>query len=255
MRLKGKVAMVTGGGAGIGRGIVLALAREGADVAVLDINRDAALKTAKEAEALGGILALAVEADVASLASVNGAVEKVLGQFGKIDVLVNNAGISPKRQGVKVPVVEMDPEEWERVIAVNLSGAFLCSRAVLPGMMERKYGKIINMASVAGKTGGFAGGAHYASSKAGIIGLTKAIALESAKYGINVNAVMPSRIRTDMGFSIPEAKLQERLAQIPLGRLGTTDDVAEAVLFLACDQTSSWITGTTLNVSGGALMD
>ncbi len=254
MRFKGKVAMVTGGGAGIGRGIVLALAGEGADVAVLDINRDAALKTAKEAEALG-ISALAVEADVASLASVNGAVEKVLGQFGKIDVLVNNAGISPKRQGVKVPVVEMDPAEWERVIAVNLSGAFLCSRAVLPGMMERKYGKIINMASVAGKTGGFAGGAHYASSKAGIIGLTKAIALESAKYGINVNAVMPSRIRTDMGFSIPEAKLQERLAQIPLGRLGTADDVAEAILFLACDQTSSWITGATLNVSGGALMD
>ncbi len=254
MRFKGKVAMVTGGGAGIGRGIVLALAREGADVAVLDINRDAALKTAKEAEALG-ISALAVEADVASLASVNGAVERVLGQFGKIDVLVNNAGISPKRQGVKVPVVEMDPAEWERVIAVNLSGAFLCSRAVLPGMMERKYGKIINMASVAGKTGGFAGGAHYASSKAGIIGLTKAVALESAKYGINVNAVMPSRIRTDMGFSIPEAKLQERLAQIPLGRLGTADDVAEAILFLACDQTSSWITGATLNVSGGALMD
>ena len=254
MRFKGKVAMITGGGAGIGRGIVLALAREGADVAVLDINRDAALKTAKEAEALG-VLALAVEADVASPASVNGAVEKVLGQFGKIDVLVNNAGISPKRKGVKVPVVEMDPAEWERVIAVNLSGTFLCSRAVLPGMMERKYGKIINMASVAGKTGGSAGGAHYASSKAGIIGLTKAIALESAKYGINVNAVMPSRIRTDMGFSIPEAKLQERLAQIPLGRLGTADDVAEAVLFLACDQTSSWITGATLNVSGGALMD
>ncbi len=254
MRFKGKVAIVTGGGAGIGRGIVLALAREGADVAVMDINRDAAWKTAQEAEALG-VPALAIEADVASAASVNEAVQKVLGRFGKIDILVNNAGISPKRQGMKVPVAEMDPAEWERVIAVNLSGAFLCSRAVLPGMMERKYGKIINMASVAGKTGGFAGGAHYASSKAGIIGLTKAIALESAKYGINVNAVMPSRIRTDMGFSIPEAKLQERLAQIPLGRLGTTDDVAEAVLFLADDHTSSWITGATLNVSGGALMD
>jgi len=254
MRFKGKVAMVTGGGAGIGRGIVLAFAREGANVAILDVNRDAALKSAKEAEAQG-IQALAVEADVASPGSVNEAVKKVLGQFGKIDILVNNAGISPKRQGVKVPVAEMDPAEWERVIAINLSGAFLCSRAVLPGMMERKYGKIINMASVAGKTGGFAAGAHYASSKAGIIGLTKAIALESAKYGINVNAVMPSRIQTDMGFSIPEAKLKERLSQIPLGRLGTTDDVAEAVLFLACDQSSSWITGATLNVSGGLLMD
>jgi 3-oxoacyl-[acyl-carrier protein] reductase len=198
---------------------------------------------------------LAVETDVAIPKSVEEAVKKVLGQFRKIDILVNNAGISPKRQGVKVPVAEMDPAEWQRVIAINLSGAFLCSRAVLPGMMERKYGKIINMASVAGKTGGFAAGAHYASSKAGIIGLTKAIALESAKYGINVNAVMPSRIQTDMGFSIPEAKLKERLSQIPLGRLGTTDDVAEAVLFLACDQSSSWITGATLNVSGGLLMD
>lgn len=254
MSLKGKVGVVTGGGAGIGRGIVLALAREGADVGVLDINGEVASKTAKDAEALG-VRALALEADVASRESVEKAIKKVLGVFGKIDILVNNAGISPKRQGMKVPVVEMDPAEWERVIAVNLGGVFLCSRAVLPGMIERKYGKIINMSSVAAKTGGFAGGAHYASSKAGILALTKAIALEVARYGINVNAVMPSRIKTEMGFSIPESKLKERLAQIPLGRLGTPEDVAEAILFLACDQTSSWITGATLNVSGGALMD
>lgn len=254
MRLKGKAGVVTGGGAGIGRGIVLALAREGADVGVLDINREAASKTAKDAEALN-VRALALEADVASQKSVENAIRKVLGVFGKIDILVNNAGISPKRQGLKVPVVEMDPAEWERVIAVNLRGVFLCSRAVLPGMIERKYGKIINMSSVSAKTGGFAGGAHYASSKAGILALTKAIALEVARYGINVNAVMPSRIKSEMGFSIPESKLKERLAQIPLGRLGTPEDVAEAILFLACDQTSSWITGATLNVSGGALMD
>jgi 3-oxoacyl-[acyl-carrier protein] reductase len=254
MRLKGKAGVVTGGGAGIGRGIVLALAREGADVGVLDINGEAASKTAKDAEALD-VRALSLEADVASQKSVENAIKKVLGVFGKIDILVNNAGISPKRQGLKVPVVEMDPAEWERVIAVNLGGVFLCSRAVLPGMIERKYGKIINMSSVSAKTGGFAGGAHYASSKAGILALTKAIALEVARYGINVNAVMPSRIKTEMGFSIPESKLKERLAQIPLGRLGTPEDVAEAILFLACDQTSGWITGATLNVSGGALMD
>ena len=254
MRLKGKAGVVTGGGAGIGRGIVLALAREGADVGVLDINGEAASKTAKDAEALD-VRALSLEADVASQKSVENAIKKVLGVFGKIDILVNNAGISPKRQGLKVPVVEMDPAEWERVIAVNLGGDFLCSRAVLPGMIERKYGKIINMSSVSAKTGGFAGGAHYASSKAGILALTKAIALEVARYGINVNAVMPSRIKTEMGFSIPESKLKERLAQIPLGRLGTPEDVAEAILFLACDQTSGWITGATLNVSGGALMD
>jgi 3-oxoacyl-[acyl-carrier protein] reductase len=254
MRLKGKAGVVTGGGSGIGRGIVLALAREGADVAVLDINREAASNTARDAEA-HGIRAVALEADVAGRESVESAVKKVLGAFGKIDILVNNAGISPKRQGLKVPVVEMDPGEWDRVIAVNLSGVFLCSRAVLPGMIERKYGKIINMSSVAAKTGGFAGGAHYASSKAGILALTKAIALEVARYGINVNAVMPSRIKSEMGFSIPESKLKERIAQIPLGRMGTPEDVAQAILFLACDETSGWITGATLNVSGGALMD
>jgi 3-oxoacyl-[acyl-carrier protein] reductase len=254
MRLKGKAGVVTGGGAGIGRGIVLAMAREGADVAVLDMNWEAASNTARDAEAYG-VRALGLEADVAGKESVETAVQKVLGAFGKIDILVNNAGISPKRQGLKVPVVEMDPVEWNRVIAVNLSGVFLCSRAVLPGMIERKYGKIINMSSVAAKTGGFAGGAHYASSKAGILALTKAIALEVARYGINVNAVMPSRIKSEMGFSIPESKLKERIAQIPLGRMGTPEDVAQAVLFLACDETAAWITGATLNVSGGALMD
>jgi 3-oxoacyl-[acyl-carrier protein] reductase len=254
MRLRGKVGVVTGGGAGIGRGIVLALAREGADVGVLDINGEVATKTAKDAEGLG-VRALALETDVAIRESVEKAIKKILDVFGKIDILVNNAGISPKRQGMKVPVVEMDPAEWERVIAVNLGGVFLCSRAVLPGMIERRYGKIINMSSVAAKTGGFAGGAHYASSKAAILALTKAIALEVAKFGINVNAVMPSRVESAIGYSIPEAKLKERLSQIPLGRFGTPNDVAEAVLFLACDQTSSWMTGATLNLSGGALMD
>ncbi len=215
---------------------------------------DTATQTAKEAEAFG-VSARALRADVASLQDVEKAVQELIHAFGKIDLLVNNAGISPKRQGLKVPVVEMDPAEWKKVIAINLGGTFLCSRAVLPGMIERKYGKIINISSVSAKTGGFAGGAHYASSKAGILALTKAIALEVAQYGINVNAVMPSRIESAMGYSIPEAKLKERLSHIPLGRFGKPEDIAEAVLFLACDQTSSWITGATLNVSGGALMD
>ena len=254
MRFRGKVAWVPGGGAGIGRGIVLAFAKEGADVGVMDINRETASQTAEEAKAFG-VRALAIQADVASLEEVERTVQELIQAFGKIDILVNNAGISPKRQGLKVPVVEMDPAEWEKVIAINLGGTFLCSRAVLPGMIGRKYGKIINISSVSAKTGGFAGGAHYASSKAAILALTKAIALEVAKFGINVNAVMPSRIESAMGYSISEAKLKERLSQIPLGRFGTPNDVAEAALFLACDQTSSWMTGATLNVSGGALMD
>jgi 3-oxoacyl-[acyl-carrier protein] reductase len=254
MRFKGKVGLVTGGGSGIGRSIVLAFAKEGADVGVLDINLETATQTAKEAEAFG-VRARALQADVASEEEVERAVRELIDAFGKVDILVNNAGISPKRQGLKVPVVEMDPAEWERVLAINLGGTFLCSRAVLAGMIARKYGKIINISSVAAKTGGFAGGAHYASSKAGILALTKAIALEVAKYGINVNAVMPSRIESAMGYSIPEAKLKERLSQIPLGRFGTPNDVAQAVMFLASDQTSSWMTGATLNVSGGALMD
>ncbi|MDH4268460.1 MAG: SDR family oxidoreductase [Deltaproteobacteria bacterium] len=254
MRFKGKVGLITGGGAGIGRGIALAFAKEGADVGIMDIKKEPASQTARDAEALG-VRALALQADVADPEAVAAAVQEVLRTFGKIDILVNNAGISPKRQGVKVPVVEMDPAEWAKVIAINLGGVFLCSRAVLPSMMERKYGKIINISSVSAKTGGFAGGAHYASSKAGILALTKAIALEVAQYGINVNAVMPSRIISDMGYSIPEAKLKERLSMIPLGRFGTPEDVAEAVLFLACDRSSSWMTGATLNISGGALMD
>ena len=253
MRLKGKVGVVTGG-VWDRPGIVLALAREGADIAVLDINREAASKTAKDAGA-HGVRALGLEADVAGKESVESAVQKVLGAFGKIDILVNNAGISPKRQGSESAGRGDGPWRVGPGDRRELSGVFLCSRAVLPGMIERKYGKIINMSSVAAKTGGFAGGAHYASSKAGILAFTKAIALEVARYGINVNAVMPSRIKSEMGFSIPESKLKERIAQIPLGRMGTPEDVAQAVLFLACDETSAWITGATLNVSGGALMD
>ena len=254
MRFKGKVGLVTGGGSGIGRGIALALAREGAEMAVLDVNPETAARTAKEAEAFG-IRSHSLQVDVASPQQVEKAVREVINVFGRIDILVNNAGISPKRQGLKVPVVEMDPSEWERVLGINLGGVFLCSRAVLPGMIARRYGKIINISSVAAKTGGFAGGAHYASSKAAILALTKAIALEVAQYGINVNAVMPSRIESAMGYSIPEEKLKQRLSQIPLGRFGTPKDVAEAVMFLASDEASSWMTGATLNVSGGALMD
>jgi 3-oxoacyl-[acyl-carrier protein] reductase len=246
--------LVTGGGAGIGRGIVLTLAREGADMGVLDINRETAFKTAKDAEALG-VRTRPLIADVASQKEVESAVRELIDTFGKIDILVNNAGISPKRQGLKVPVAELDAAEWDRVTAVNLRGVFLCCRAVLPGMIERKYGQIISISSTAAKTGGRIAGASYATSKAGILALTKAIAREVAPLGITVNAIMPGRILTEMAYGSLESKLKERLSQTPLGRFGQPEEIGEAVLFLACDQTSSWITGSTLNVSGGALMD
>lgn len=232
MRLKGKVALVTGGGAGIGRGIVLTLAREGADMGVLDINRESASKTAKDAEAFG-VRARPLIADVASQKEVESAVRELTNTFGKIDILVNNAGISPKRQGLKVPVAELDPAEWDRVMAVNLGGVFLCCRAVLPGMIERKYGKIISISSTAAKTGGLIAGASYAASKAGILALTKAIAREVAPIGITVNAITPGRILTDMGSSSLESKLKERLSQTPLGRFGKPEEIGEAVLFFS----------------------
>jgi 3-oxoacyl-[acyl-carrier protein] reductase len=254
MRLKEKVALVTGGGAGIGRGIVLTLAREGSSVGVLDLNREAASKTAKEAEAFG-VGARPLFADVSSQKEVEGAVIELINAFGKIDILVNNAGISLKRQGLKIDVVDMTLAEWEKVIAVNLGGVFICCKAILPGMIERKYGRIINISSTAAKTGGLIAGASYSASKAGILALTKAVAREVARFGITVNAIMPGRILTEMGSSSSESKLKERLAQTPLGRFGKPEEIGEAVVFLSCDQSGSWITGATLNVSGGVHMD
>ncbi len=254
MMLKGQVAIVTGGGDGIGKGIVLRLAEEGADVAVVDINAKSAENVSEEVRRKGR-KSLPLVADVSNNDEVKDAVEAVLKQWGEIDILVNNAGISPKRKGVKVDLVDMPDEEWDRVLKVNLTGMFYFCKACLPSMIARRYGKIVNISSVAGKTGGFAGGIHYASSKAGILGFTKTLAREVARYGINANVVMPSRVETKLGLEIPQEMLKLRLSQIPLGRFGTPEDVGEAVLFLVNHRASSWITGATLNLSGGLLMD
>ena len=254
MILENQKAIVTGGGDGIGRGIALRLAEEGADIAVVDINAQSAEKASEEVRKKGR-KSLPLVLDVSNHKDVKKAVDTVLREWGQIDIVVNNAGISPKKNGVKVNLVEMSDEEWDRVIRVNLTGMFYFCKACLPSMMARRYGKIVNISSVSGKTGGFAGGIHYVTSKAGIIGFTKALAKEVAPYGLNANVVMPSRIETKLGLNISQELLQLRLSQIPLGRFGTPEDVAEGVLFLVNHRASSWMTGATLNLSGGALMD
>ncbi len=254
MILESQTAIVTGGGDGIGKGIALRLAEEGADIAIVDINAQGAEYVSEEVKRRGR-RSLPLVADVSKNDEVRNAVGTVLREWGQIDILVNNAGISPKRKGVKVSLVEMPDEEWDRVLRVNLTGMFYFCKACLPFMMARGYGKIVNISSVAGKTGGFAGGIHYAASKAGILGFTKALAREVAPYGLNANIVMPSRVETKLGLEIPQEMLNLRLSQIPLGRFGTPEDVAEAVLFLVNHHASSWITGATLNLSGGLLMD
>lgn len=253
MVLKDQKAIVTGGADGIGKAIVLRLAEEGASIGVVDINFHGAGEVAEEIKRKG-VQALPLAADVANPDEVRNAVDTVLKEWGRIDILVNNAGICPRKDGVKVNLVDMSYEEWDWVIKVNLTGMFYFCKACLPSMIARRYGKIVNISSVSGKVSG-PSPIHYATSKAGIFGFTKTLALEVAPYGINANVVMPSRVETKLGMSVPQEKLKERLSQIPLGRFGRPTDIAEAVLFLVNHRASSWITGATLNVSGGLLMD
>jgi 3-oxoacyl-[acyl-carrier protein] reductase len=246
MNLEGRVALVTGAAQGIGRAIALALAEVGADVAGGDVKLEQLQEVAKEIEALGR-KALALPLDVARPDSVKEAVDKALEVFGKIDILVNNAGITKDNL-----LMRMKPEDWDLVLRVNLSGAFLCTRAVLPGMVKQRYGRIINIASVVAQAGN-AGQANYIASKAGIIGLTKAVAAEVASRNITVNAIAPGFIATAMTENLPEAVRQRLLSLIPLGRLGTDRDVACGVRFLASEE-ASYVTGHVLNINGGMYM-
>jgi len=239
MRLKDKVAIVTGGGQGIGRAICLALAKEGCNVAVGDINIQTAEKVAEEIRSLQRS-ALAIKVDVSDNRQVNQMVEVALKEFGKIDILVNNAGIA--YQGT---IENMKEEDWDKVIDVNLKGTFLCSKAVIKLMKKQRSGKIINLASFSGKVGGLTVGANYAASKAGVICFTKSLAMELASYNVNVNAVSPAFIDTTMSTTFPE---------IPIGRKGLPEDVANAVVFLASEE-ASFITAEILDVDGGMSKD
>lgn len=243
---KDKVAVVTGASRGIGRSICLALAAGGARVVAFDLDLDETEKVAEEIRTLG-VDALAVKGNVTIAADAERMIDVAVEKFGRVDILVNNAGIT--RDGL---LLRMKDEEWDAVLNVNLKGAFLCSRAAAKVMMKQRYGRIINIASVVGQMGN-AGQANYCASKAGLMGLTKSNARELAKRNVTVNAVAPGFIATAMTDALPEKTRQELAAQIPLERLGTAEDIANAVLFLAAER-SGYITGQVIGVNGGMYM-
>jgi 3-oxoacyl-[acyl-carrier protein] reductase len=246
-RLDGKIALVTGGGRGIGRGIALELAREGADVAInFRRGREQAEATAREIEALGRRAVLA-QADVSDLAQLQGAVADVVGALGGLDVVVANSGVASRVQTVQA----MDPAEWRRVLATDLDGAFFTARATLDHLVSRK-GTLIFISSV-GADMAAPGGAPYYVAKAGVNVLTKVIAREVAGQGVRVNCVAPGLVRSDMGDRLIKAFGDAMIAGIPLGRAGEPVDIGKAVAFLASDD-ASFITGKILRVDGGAWM-
>jgi|LQYC01.1.fsa_nt_gi 3-oxoacyl-[acyl-carrier protein] reductase len=246
LRLHDRVAIITGGAQGIGRAIGLLLAQNGADIVIADINHKQAEETAQEI-ALLGRKSLAVKVDVSNFSEAENLGKTVFDAFGQIDILVNNAGIT--RDGF---VLRMKEEEWDAVIAINLKSVFNCSKAVIRYMGKQRGGKIISVASVVGQIGNI-GQANYAASKAGIIGFTKTLAREFASRGIMVNAVAPGFIETDMTRTLPEKVREGFISNIPLGRMGTPEEIAEAVLFLATDA-SNYITGQVININGGLYM-
>jgi len=243
---KGKVAIVTGASRGIGRSIALALAAEGARIVAVDMAPEGVEALAAEIKGAGGE-ALAVQGNVTLTADAERMVEAAVEAFGRVDILVNNAGIT--RDGL---LLRMKDEDWDAVLNVNLKGAFLCSRAASKVMAKQRYGRIINIASIVGQMGN-AGQANYCASKAGLMGLTKSNARELAKRNVTVNAVAPGFIATDMTEALPEKVRQELAAQIPLERLGSADDIANAVVFLAAER-SGYITGQVIGVNGGMYM-
>ncbi len=246
MTLSGKTALVTGAAQGIGRDIALGLAADGADVAICDVNLDAARAAAADIEAKGR-KSLALKANVAAADDVTAMIDGVVGKFGRLDILVNNAGIT--RDGL---ILRMKDEDWDLVLSINLKGAFLCTKAALKPMTKQRAGTIINIASIVGAMGN-AGQANYVASKAGLIGLTKTIAREYANRNVTANAVAPGFIDTAMTQALSEQVRQDLAKQIPLGRLGSPEDVANAVRFLA-SPAAAYITGQVIHVNGGMYM-
>lgn len=247
MEIKDKVALITGASRGIGKAITLRLAHEGAHVAINYFRSEEKARRVQEEAKSFGVQAKIYRADVSDYRMVENMVADVIRDFKRIDILVNNAGIMPEHHSI----LDIPIDEWRKVIDVNLTGYFNVIKAVAPYMIRNKAGKIVNIASVAGKMGGTVG-PHYAASKAGIIGMTFSLAQELLKYGIAVNAVAPGPIETDLISGLPE-ELKERIRKrVPMGRFGRPEEVAEAVIFLIkCD----YVTGEVLDVNGGYYMD
>jgi len=247
MHLSGRVALVTGGSRGIGRAISQALADAGAAVAInYQGSERAAREVAREIAEAGGVAEI-FQADVSQREAVQRMKKGVLARFGRVDLLVNNAGITRDRTFVR-----MDEEAWASVLSVNLNGVFYCTKAFLDGMLERGDGRIVHISSIVGQAGNF-GQANYAAAKAALFGFTKTLAKELAARGITVNAVAPGFIDTEMVAAVPEEIRSKLVGQIPMGRFGTAGEVANAVAFLASNE-ASYITGQTINVNGGMYM-
>ena len=249
MKLEGKVALVTGGGTGIGKAITLEYAGEGADVAVSSRNIKNLEDVCKEIEDMGR-RSLAVAADVCIKAQVDSMVNDVINKFGRIDILVNNSGTSRM-----MPIIEFTEDDWDTVIDTNMKGVFLCTQAVAKHMVKRKYGKIINISSTSALGAIVNGQSAYTSSKFGVNGFTKACALEFGPYGINVNAIAPGRILTSLVYSSRTEEQVKEFMKVAiessvLGRLGVTEDIAHLALFLASDE-SSFITAEVIASNGG----
>lgn len=248
--LKGKTAVITGGSRGIGKAVAIRYAKEGINVAVCSRHINPELE--QELSDFG-VSVKSYECDVSEIRQVEETVKMIQAEFGNIDILVNAAGISPKdKQGMKIPCFKQTAEMWNQVMDINLNGAFYFSRAVMEGMMENKWGRIINMSSIVGMTSSEHGPAcaAYVTSKTGLVGLTRAMAYDLAPYGITANAVAPGRIDTEMSAMNNDYYNTLHKKLIPLHRFGTVGEVAEACLFLASEQ-ASYITGETLNITGG----
>ncbi len=247
-QMKGRVAVVTGAGRGIGKAIAERLAAAGTKVVVGDIDSASARKTSDGINR-GHLSSIAVEVDVTRTNSVNFLLAKTRETYGRVDILVNNAGIMYRTRILDLPL-----EEWEQTVRVNLTGPFLCMKAVLPEMKERGFGRIVNISSSAGRSVSTLGGAHYTASKAGLLGLTRAVAKEMAPFGITVNAICPGLIDTEMvRRTTTSEELQSFLDSFPARRIGTPEEIGDLVVFL-CSERASYITGASLDINGGDLM-